>query len=286
MKNIKKIKIFSLLLALCMLFTACSEINNLLRQDTTDYNNTVTMLDVGQASCTLIESDGRFCMIDAGKAGGSTDIVSYLHDRKVKKLDLLVLTHFHYDHTSEALDIIRNFDIGTILIPSLSDEYKPDNYFYQSLIEDAANGYFNLEYASQGLQFTIGSGVLTVLADTCNSENINNTSTAVSYTGDDFVYVNTGDAEADREADLISLLPQNIDFLTAAHHGSRDSNSEEFLKTLSPSFVGISCGKENDYGHPHKAVLDRLADMDIPYAITYETGNIVYSMATPQETNE
>ncbi len=277
MKKHRIIKLFSLLLSVCLLFTACS---GLQQQGRSTYNNTVTMLDVGQASCTLIESDGQFCLIDAGKAGGSTDIVSYLRERKAEKIDLLVLSHFHYDHTSEALDIIRNFDIGTILIPNLTDENKPDTYFYKSLVEDAANGYYNLAYGSQGLQFSIGSGTLTVLADTCNSENINNTSIAVSYINGDFVYVNTADTEADREAEILNLMPENIDFLTAAHHGSSDSNSAEFLQRLNPAFVGISCGKDNSYGHPHKAVLNRLAEMDIPYEITYEAGNIVRYMHT------
>lgn len=280
MKNIKKIKIFSLLLALCMLFTACSEINNLLQQDTTDYNNTVTMLDVGQASCTLIESDGRFCMIDAGKAGGSTDIVSYLHDRKVKKLDLLVLTHFHYDHTSEALDIIRNFEIGTVIIPALTGDMVPDSYFYRSLWEDSANGYYTLETAGKDKTFALGSGEIKILADTINTLTENDTSIALSYTNGDFVYVNTADLEKEAEAMMLELMPQNITLFAAGHHGSSTSNGYDFIQRLNPSFITISCGKDNDYGHPHSVTVDTFTSLGIPYQLTWEKGNIVYTMTT------
>ncbi|MBQ7903350.1 MAG: MBL fold metallo-hydrolase [Oscillospiraceae bacterium] len=287
MKKIKFIKLLSLLMSVCLLFTACTAVEQQSSAPPrTDFANTVTMLDVGQAACTLIESDGRFCLIDAGKSGGSTDIVSYLTERNVEKLDVFVISHFHYDHTSHAMDVIRNFDIGTVIIPTLTEENKPDSYFYQSLAEESAQGFYKLEYASQGLQFPVGGGTLTVLADTYNSENINDTSTVVSFTKGDFVYVNTADTEADREMEIIPLMPQDIDFLTAGHHGSRDASSEEFLQHLNPRFVGISCGENNEYGHPHRAVLDRLKAMGIPYSITYETGNIVYPMDTSQITTE
>ncbi len=274
----RKIRIITLILCLCILLSGCGELFS--SQPDIDYSNTVTMLNVGQASCTLIESDGSFCLVDAGKYGGDTDIVSYLESRKVKKIDLFVISHFHYDHTSHALDVIRNMDIGTVLIPSLSPENTPDSYFYKSLVEDANNGYYNLVYAENGLEFTVGGGTVRVIGDTYNSENINNTSTVVSFTQGDFVYLNTADCETDRESMLLELLPENVDFLTAGHHGSSDATSQQFLDRVNPAFAGISAGKDNDYGHPHKAMLDRLENMAIPYAITYETGNIVYSMDT------
>ena len=271
----KKFRILSFLLCLLTLFGACSAL-----PASVDYDNTVTMLNVGQASCTLIESGGRFCLIDAAKYGGDTDIVSYLSERDVKKIDLLVLTHFHYDHTSHAMDVIRNFDIGTVLIPSLSQENIPDSYLYKSLLEDAANGYYTLAYATEGMQFAIGDGVLTVAADTYNSENINNTSTVAVFTHDDFTYVNMADTEQDREEYIAHLLPADIDFLTAGHHGSDDATSQLLLDRLNPSAVGISCSETNEYGHPHKSMLARLENMDIPYYITYETGNIVFDIDT------
>ena len=62
----RKIRIASLILCLCMLLSGCGELFS--SQPDIDYNNTITMLNVGQAACTLIESDGKFCLIDAGNA--------------------------------------------------------------------------------------------------------------------------------------------------------------------------------------------------------------------------
>ena len=49
-----------------------------------------------------------------------------------------------------------------------------------------------------------------------------------------------------------------IDVLKVAHHGSRNSSSEEILDTIGAKVAVISCGKGNRYGHPHRELLDRL----------------------------
>lgn len=273
--------LISLLLAFCFLLTACEKVVSKTAPASAD---TVTALNVGQAACTLIESGGKFCVVDAGKTGGGEDVRAYLSRRGVKTIDLLVLTHFHQDHTSEALDIIRNFEIKTVLIPSLSRENIPDSYLYKSLLEDGKNGYFDLKYAVKGMEFTVGNGSVKVLADTINTENINNTSIAVSFTQGDFIYVNTGDMECDGDKLIIDDIPQNVTLYTAAHHGSKDANSYELLEKLNPSLMVISCGEDNSYGHPHKSFLNRADDLKIPYLITYEQGNIVLDISTGEVT--
>ena len=269
--------IFMIFLTLSFVFSACS--GELLDSSPeTIYNDTVTMLNVGQASCALIESEGEFCIIDAGWCDGETDIVSYLNQRGVETINLMVLTHFHSDHTSETLDIMRNFNVENLLIPFLSIENTPTTSFYGVLIERAEKGRYNLFFAEDGLKFNIGDGFIKVLSDTNNSGNINDTSVIVSYTNGDFTYVNTGDAEWKTEKLLLDKVPENVDFFTAGHHGSSDANSFDFLKKLNPEFIGISCGLNNEYGHPHDKTLSRFENLHIPYEITHEVGNIVYSM--------
>lgn len=272
-----KSRFLLLILSVIVVFTGCG--NNVLTEKT-NYNNTVAVLDVGQAACTLIESEGQFALIDAGDAGGSTNIVPYLHGRGVEKIDVLVLTHFHYDHTSEALDIIRNFEIGTVIIPALTGDMVPDSYFYRSLWEDSANGYYTLETAGKDKTFALGNGEIKILADTINTLTENDTSIALSYTNDDFVYVNTADLEKEAEAMVLELMPQNITLFAAGHHGSSNSNGYNFIQRLNPSFITISCGKDNDYGHPHSETVDTFTSLGIPYQTTREKGNIVYTMAT------
>ncbi|MGI9118121.1 MAG: ComEC/Rec2 family competence protein, partial [Minisyncoccia bacterium] len=62
--------------------------------------------------------------------------------------------------------------------------------------------------------------------------------------------------------------------LKLGHHGSRTSSSVEYLQTVKPKLAIISAGLKNQYGHPHKEVLDRLNNMHIPYLETSKNGTI------------
>jgi competence protein ComEC len=50
----------------------------------------------------------------------------------------------------------------------------------------------------------------------------------------------------------------------AAHHGSRNSNSEEFLDALRPIAIVFSCGYENQFGFPAEAAVQRCVERNIP----------------------
>ncbi len=43
----------------------------------------------------LLESDGKYAMIDTGSQTSSIDIIDFLHDLGVKKLEFVLITHFH-----------------------------------------------------------------------------------------------------------------------------------------------------------------------------------------------
>ena len=245
-----------------------------------DYENTLTVLDVGQAKCSLIQSGGQFCLIDAGFSGGKTDIVSYLNSRGVKEIELFVLSHFHSDHTSQANDILKNFKVKAVLIPDLSEKNMPTTTFFTKLLERAEKGEFDLYTAKKDLSFPIGGGTFKVGGDTNNTGDINNTSIVSIFSQGEFVYVDTGDAGKATEELVLNDMPQNITVFNSAHHGSKDANSFNFLQRLRPKYVAIPCGEGNSYGHPHKDTLDTYNKLLLPYNITWEEGNLVYSMTT------
>ena len=62
--------------------------------------------------------------------------------------------------------------------------------------------------------------------------------------------------------------------MKVAHHGSRNSTSEDFLSIVQPELALISCGKNNRYGHPHEELLDRVDDVGSEVVKTYESGAI------------
>lgn len=288
-KTMKLLKAVFSAMFLAVVLCSCTVLNAVIEENLTEdwytdygqpdqYENTITVMNVGQAQCTLIQSQGKYCLIDAGFADGATDITTYLNQRDVQDIELLVLTHFHSDHTSQVLELMRNFNIKALLIPDLSQENTPTTSFYGVLLQRAEKGVFRLNLARQDREYEIGGGILKVLSDTYNSGSINDTSVCLSFTQNDFVFVYTGDAEVEVEEQIIDKLPENINLYNAAHHGSSDSNSYELLQKLNPDFVTISCGENNDYGHPHRETIYNLQNLNLDYLITYEWGNIVYSM--------
>ena len=85
----------------------------------------------------------------------------------------------------------------------------------------------------------------------------------------------TGDLE---EAEERMLLRQQafsrVDVLKAAHHGSRNSTTDEFLQVTRPEAAVISCGEGNRYGHPHKELLLRLGEAGCRSYLTKDLGAV------------
>lgn len=95
------------------------------------------------------------------------------------------------------------------------------------------------------------------------SENASSPIILLEYSASSFVF--TGDATEAVEKDFLESLTNGererfsqVDIFAAGHHGSKTSNCEEFLSLLKPTYVVVSCGKDNSYGHPTQEFLDRV----------------------------
>lgn len=69
-----------------------------------------------------------------------------------------------------------------------------------------------------------------------------------------------------------------VDILKVAHHGSGYSTSSEFLAATGPAAAIISCGRNNSYGHPHAATLQRLEDAKVPWYLTTDYGALTVTV--------
>ena len=89
----------------------------------------------------------------------------------------------------------------------------------------------------------------------------------------------TGDVEGEGEKKLLEALKERkidqVTVLKAAHHGSRGSMGQDFLKQTAPAAAVISCGRNNRYGHPHEELLERLAGQGSRILRTDYSGAVV-----------
>ena len=96
----------------------------------------------------------------------------------------------------------------------------------------------------------------------------------LDYYNNSFLFM--GDAELDIENYLLDNNSNiQCDLIKIGHHGSNSSTSNNFIKKVSPKYAVISVGKDNDYNHPDKKVLDRLNRYNIEIIRTDLNGNII-----------
>ena len=246
---------------------------------TTKANNTsgapgkikVHYIDVGQGDSELIQVDGKNILIDAGTSDKKA--LTYLKSIGVTTLDYVIATHPHEDHIGSMDDVINNFNIGIVYSPKATTTTKT----YESMINALKSKNLKLTVPKVGDKLTIGSATLEFLAPNSSTyKDLNNYSivTKLKYGNNSFIFM--GDAEDVSEGELISKqLDISANVLKVGHHGSHSSTTQAFLDKVNPQYAIISCGKDNDYGHPHKETLDKLNAKNIKVFRTDLSGTII-----------
>lgn len=233
----------------------------------------VNFIDVGQGDSTLIEKDGHFMLIDAGERDQGETVVSYLKKRGVKKLDYVIGTHPHSDHIGGMEAVIKAFDIGKVILPEKEHTTK----IYERLLDAIEEKDLKVTLPKVGDLYDLGSASFQILAPNRDyGDNLNNWSVGIRLTYGKNSFVLCGDAEKEAEADMAANgLTLKADVLKLSHHGSSTSSTDQFMDLVNPKYAIISCGKNNDYGHPHKEILEMLKKRSITAFRTDQLGTIV-----------
>ncbi len=235
----------------------------------------VEVLDVGQSDCTLITAGEHTLMIDAGTATEREAVRGALLDRGIQRLDYLLLTHPHEDHIGNARMLIETDTVRALIVSPMDSE----ELAYQLILNAAAEHELPVYTAKAGDTYAIGDATLEILLAIEAAEEINNASIICRVTYGETAFLFTGDAEGDGEAMLLASVSAEklaCDFLKAGHHGSDTSTGEALLQVATPQYVAISCGEDNDYGFPHKALLERLEAVGATWHRTDTEGTLTY----------
>lgn len=236
-------------------------------------------LDVGQGDAELITlPTGENILIDAGLKAGSDNLVNYLKELGVKKIDILIATHPHADHIGGMEKVIKNFDIGEIYMPKVADSQVPTTVTYTKLLEAIQAKGLSINQAKAGTTIlTNGNAKLEILAPNSTSyKDLNDYSIVTKLTYGNHKFLFTGDAEKASENEMLSKkYDLSCDILKLGHHGSSTSTTDQFLKAASPSAAIISCGLNNDYGHPHKETMETMQNNKITVYRTDSDGTIL-----------
>ncbi len=233
----------------------------------------VHFLDVGQGDATLLVCDGHAMLIDAGENSRGMEVQDYLLDRGIEKLDYVVGTHPDADHIGGLDVILRKFDCSIVMFP----EAESDTTAYRNMMDAVSYKGYSIVHPEVGEVYPLGSAEITVLTSKEQiHEESNDYSIGLKVTFGENVFLFIGDAqEAAQQEMLATGLELQADVLKAGHHGSSDSANAAFLEAVSPDYAVISCGVENDYGHPHEKTLRLFKEAGVKVFRTDEQGSVV-----------
>ena len=236
---------------------------------------TVHYIDVGQADCILLESDGEFMLIDGGNVDDSQLVVSYLGQMGVETLRHVICTHAHEDHVGGLPAVLSKYKAQAVYSPVT--EYS-SKVFGNFVDKTEAQG-LSLTIPSPGDDLSFGSVTATVLGPVQEYGDPNETSIVLKVTCGDTDFLFTGDSETSSETDMLDYwgdaIDWNIDVLKVGHHGSNTSTGYRLLYETQPTYGAISVGTDNSYGHPHEEPMSRLKDAGVVVLRTDLLGHII-----------
>lgn len=262
-------------------------------------NFSMTFLDVGQGDGVVIHTpDDTIFLIDGGSTSenqvGEYRIKPFLKYYGIREIDYMIMSHADEDHISGQIELLQHsgqpgeIRIKQLLLPEPSAEYQAEKG-YQNMLSLAEKAHVPVSYIHTGDTLHLQELEILCLHPDAGfgGESANAYSTSLSITWQGYHFLLCGDLEGAGEeavlerlqngqegADGTRRIPESYDVLKVSHHGSKNSTSEAFLKTIRPSLAVISCGQDNRYGHPHPELLQRLEQEDAQILRTDQQGSI------------
>ena len=235
-------------------------------------------LDVGLGDGIFMRTvNGTTWLIDGGssdvKEVGKYRILPFLNYYGEDGVDYACVTHSDADHISGIRELIEAKKIHHLV---LTETAKMDETSCE-LAELASKNGIEVIYVHQGSTWESGGWYFSCLYPDKNvkNDNINDTSMVLRIDAGETAFLMTGDISSEAETAIDELKINDMDVLKVAHHGSKYSSSEAFLKAAKAKMAVISCGQDNRYGHPASETLERLKAQNMKIYTTMDTGAVL-----------
>src|SRR5262249_14482621 len=219
----------------------------------------VTFLDVGQGDAAVVETPGATWLVDAGGRlygdaapdPGERAVWPFLRARRIRRIDVAVVSHPHPDHYGGLAAVAAHVPIGELWVNG-----EEGDAAYRALLARLEASGTRVVRPAPWAARAGGDARLVVVGpdapDPLRGANDNSLVVAVELAGRRVLL--PGDLEAAGEA---SVAVGAADVVKAPHHGSRTSSTPGFIDTTRPAAVVVSCGRRNRFGFPAPEVVER-----------------------------
>lgn len=253
-KNIEKVvKTIVMVLLIILLFTSLIRIINPKLK--------IYFMDVGQGDSTLIVTPkNKKILIDGGE-GKNNILLPYLLDRRINKIDYVMISHFDSDHCNGLIEVIEKINVKNIIISRQSEESEE----YKNILNIIKQKNIKVKIVKEKDKIFIEKDLYMEIlnpAEKLEFQDLNNNSIVAKLIYINFSMLFTGDIEKVEE-NLADKYKNNLKstVLKVSHHGSKTSSSEEFLKYVKPRIALIGVGKDNKFGHPNQTTIEKLENV-------------------------
>jgi competence protein ComEC len=271
---------------------------------------TVTFLDVGQGDAAVLElPGGAVWMIDSGglpfvtgaaglsraerqrraEAPGAQAVAPFLAERRIGRLDIVVISHPHPDHYEGLRAVARAVAIGELWVarPPAAAQGREEHGFAALVRELEARGtrvvhpLLDTPVEHRGVVMTtLAPRYLDGVASMDPVLGVNDGSLVmrVDFAGRMILFA--GDIEREGEALLHARHGRSLraDVVKVPHHGSATSSTARLVHATAPALAVISCGVLNRFGFPDARVVARWRDAGAAVLRTDQAGAITVAI--------
>lgn len=253
-KNIKKIiKIIAIIFLIISFLTMLARVINPTLK--------IYFIDVGQGDSTLIITPkGKKILIDGGE-GKNEILLPYLLDRGINKIDYIIISHFDSDHCNGLIEVMEKIKVGKVIVSKQPEESEE----YRNILEIIKRKNIEACVVKEQDRITIEQDLyINILnpAGKLEFKDLNNNAIVAKLIYKNFSMLFTGDIEK-AEENIAQKYKNNLKstILKVAHHGSKTSTNEEFLKYVEPQIALIGVGENNKFGHPNQQTIEKLKNI-------------------------
>jgi len=235
----------------------------------------VVFLDVGQGDASLLKLPGnKIILID----GGPNNIVIKRLGENLpfyqRSIDLIIISHWHDDHIIGLIEVIARYKVKTLIYIDDADK-------------NNLTAYLLVEAQRRGVKlFPLKSSATLNYKENCQLNLLNPLSLAVKENGNNSIvakllcrnlsFLFSGDNELEVEEMLLQTTYNlRAQIFKASHHGSKTSNSLEFLQAVSPKLIVIPVGADNRFNHPATTTLETINSLGIKIKRTDKDSSII-----------